>query len=79
MGINVLRYRHIKAIGGLDMTTLYYTVTESGKLRALKKVNEYEVYEPITLHGKMFERKTVEGLSKLLAKHINGNFGLKRV
>ena len=61
------------------MTTLYYTVTESGKLRALKKVNEYEAYEPIILHGKMFERKTFEGLSKLLSKHISGSFGLKRV
>ena len=61
------------------MTTFYYTETEEGKLRALRKVNEYEAYEPITLHGKMFERKTVEGLSKLLAKHISGNFELKRV
>lgn len=61
------------------MNTIYYTVTESGKLRALRKANEYEVYEPITLRGKMFERKTVEGLSKLLAKHISGSFGLKRV
>lgn len=57
------------------MTTLYYTETEEGKLRALRKVNEYEAYEPITLHGKMFERKTVQGL----AKHISGNFELKRV
>ena len=61
------------------MTTIYYTVTESGKLRALRKMNEYEAYEPITLRGKMFERKTVEGLSKLLAKHISGSFGLKRI
>ena len=61
------------------MNTIYYTVTEEGKLRALKKVNEYEAFEPITLRGKMFERKTVEGLSKLLAKHISGSFGLKRV
>ena len=34
------------------MTTFYYTETEEGKLRALRKVNEYEAYEPITLHGK---------------------------
>ena len=61
------------------MTTLYYTETEGGKLRALRKVNEYEVYEPITLRGKTFERKSVEGLSKLLAKHISGNFELRRV
>ena len=57
------------------MTTFYYTETEEGKLRALRKVNEYEAYEPITLRGKMFERKTVQGLSK----HISGNFELKRV
>jgi hypothetical protein len=61
------------------MTTLYYTETEGGKLRALRKVNEYEAYEPITLRGKTFERKSVEGLSKLLAKHISGSFELKRV
>ena len=59
--------------------TFYYTETEEGKLRALRKVNEYEVYEPITLHGKKFERKTVKGLLKLLAKHIDGSFGLKRI
>ncbi|WP_405289492.1 hypothetical protein [Methanobrevibacter sp.] len=58
---------------------IYYTKTEEGKLRALRKVNEYESYEPITLKGKMFERKTVEGLGKLLAKHIVGSFGLKRI
>ena len=61
------------------MTTFYYTETEEGKLRALRKVNEYEAYEPITLHGKKFERKTEEGLSKLLTKHISGSFELKRV
>ena len=61
------------------MTTFYYTETEEGKLRALRKVNEYEAYEPITLRGKMFERKTVEGLSKLLAKYTSGSFGLKRI
>ena len=61
------------------MATFYYTETEEGKLRALRKVNEYEAYEPITLRGKMFERKTVEGLSKLLTKHISGSFELKRV
>ena len=61
------------------MTTLYYTETEGGKLRALRKVNEYEAYEPIILRGKTFERKSVEGLSKLLAKHISGSFELKRV
>jgi len=61
------------------MTIIYYTETEEGKLRALRKVNEYEAYEPITLRGKMFERKTVEGLLKLLTKHISGSFGLKRI
>ena len=61
------------------MTTVYYTVTEGGKVRALKNVNEYEAYEPLTVCGKMLERKTLVGLSNLLSKHIKGAFCFKEV
>ena len=61
------------------MTTIYYTVTESGKLRALRKVNEYDAFEPLTVCGKMLERKTLVGLSNLLCKHIKGAFCFKEV
>ena len=61
------------------MNTIYYTVTESGKVRALKKCNEYEAFEPMTVCGKLLERKTLVGLSNLLAKHITGAFCFKRV
>ena len=61
------------------MNTLYYCVTEEGKFRALRKVNEYECYEPIMLRNKFFDRKTMDGLFKVLSKHIPGAFCLKEV
>ena len=61
------------------MNTIYYTITEGGKFRVLKKCNEYEAFEPITVCGKLLERKTLVGLSNLLAKHITGAFCFKEV
>ena len=61
------------------MSTIYYTITEEGKFRALRKCNEYEVYEPMTFLGKVVERKTLVGLSNFLAKHTTGAFCFKEV
>ena len=61
------------------MNIIFYTETESGYFRALRKCNEYDAFEPLMIKGKVLERKTITGLSNLLSKHVYGSFGLCKV